>query len=157
MNNFLLSTAVFCLFMLSAGDAFACSCSTMDKTTEDEVKESYQTSSAIFLATAVSIKKELKKIRGTKDSYVADRNVIVLKVEKFWKNKLAKRVKIYTALNSAACGFSFIVGKKYLVYVSESDGDLWTNICTRTALFAKGNADIKFLDLLKTKQPKQNQ
>lgn len=53
------------------------------------------------------------------------------------------RITFYTATNSAACGFHFEEGRRYLVYASAYDGTLSTGICTRTAALADAEEDLE--------------
>lgn len=54
---------------------------------------------------------------------------------------------IYTNESSAACGFTFEEGKRYLVYANEADGQLHTGLCTRTASLDLADEDLEALDL----------
>jgi hypothetical protein len=66
-----------------------------------------------------------------------------------WKAAEGKEVVLYTANDSAACGYNFEKGKSYLVYAhSQKRGEekvLGTNICTRTALLSDAKEDLKEL------------
>ena len=154
MKKLFFFAAVFCCLSLGAGKSFACSCITSEGSAEQQVREAIQTSSAVFLAKAVSVKRESTK--SGNDG--AGRLLVSLEVERSWKNKLARRVKIYTNLHSAACGYPFKAGKKYLVYAGENkDGSLWTTNCSRTSLLTRELADIKLLDSIKPPKSKQKQ
>ena len=65
---------------------------------------------------------------------------VTLEATTTWKGVAEKNVVVQTASDSAACGFTFEVGKSYLVYAyltgeeGAKDRALATNICTRTHL-----------------------
>lgn len=53
---------------------------------------------------------------------------------------------VWTAEQSAACGYSFEPGEEYLVYAYESDsGELTTSLCTRNAPLSRAAADLAAL------------
>jgi hypothetical protein len=81
-------------------------------------------------------------------------------VEKYKGINLRDTVTIYTAMNSASCGYKFDLGKSYIIYASrksyldfmfmdkvdrnkglEIKNTYWTNICTRTTEYNNLEAD----------------
>lgn len=74
---------------------------------------------------------------------------VTLEVAATWKGAGKKEVVLYTANDSAACGYGFVKGKSYLIYAHTAKrGEaklLETNICTRTALLADAKEDLKEL------------
>lgn len=52
------------------------------------------------------------------------------------------RVTVSTASQSAACGFGFEKGKKYLVYAYDSGEMLTATLCSRTALLKQADQDL---------------
>lgn len=63
-----------------------------------------------------------------------------------WKGLAeGERVTVYTASQSAACGFEFEDGKKYLVYAYDAGGELTATLCSRTALLKRAEADLQAL------------
>lgn len=117
-NKYLL-TLVFLLLLFGARETYACSCVPPSQTTNED----FQKAAAVFTGRVLDVQR--------KD----DSNTVTIKiaVQKYWKGKISKEVKITTAKDSAMCGFNFEVGKDYLVYASETDGKLSTTICSRTA------------------------
>ncbi len=143
MNKIIFSI-IFSAFLiaLTASDVFACSCfQPEDIPIEKQVKDAYQKSSSVFVGEVVEV------IKKPDVSSVTVR----FKVEKTWNKIFQKEIAVSTAKDSSLCGYSFVVGKKYLVYASENNNNLTTNICTRTAS-AAANKDIAFLN--KIKKPK---
>ncbi len=141
MNKIIFSI-IFSTFLiaLTASDIFACSCfQPEDVPIEKQVREAYQKSSSVFIGEVVEV---IKK---------PDVYSVRFKVEKTWNKKFQKEIIVSTAKDSSLCGYSFVVGKKYLVYASENNNNLMTNICTRTASVIS-NKDIAFLN--KIKKPK---
>lgn len=63
-----------------------------------------------------------------------------------WKGLAeGERVTVYTASQSAACGFEFEDGKKYLVYAYDAGGELTATLCSRTALLKRAEEDLQAL------------
>lgn len=57
-------------------------------------------------------------------------------------------VTIVTPTDSAACGYHFVQGERYLVYADEAGGELRAGICSRTQPLAAAAADLAFLKTL---------
>jgi len=133
------------LIALTASDTFACSCFPQeDLSIEKQVKDAYQKSSTVFVGKVVKV---IEK---------PDFNLVTFKVEKTWNNKFQSEITVSTAKDSAACGYRFEIGKKYLVYADGENKNLTTNICTRTAS-ASSNKDIAFLNKIKKPKTKSSE
>ena len=85
---------------LWASSSDACSC-----IPPPEPAKALAQSAAVFLAKVIEI-----------DDAGNVNKTVTLEVEKWWKGGEAARVKVVTPSNGAACGFSFQVGERYLVY-----------------------------------------
>ncbi len=131
--------AVLSLMFLfaSALNSFACSCQLSPAPMKKQVKDAYTDSYAVFSG-------EVLKITQKDEWSVA----VKIKVEKSWKGEFSQEIIINTNSQSSMCGYSFEVGKRYLVYVYGTKDDLNTNNCSRTTVLS-GTKDIKFLDKLK--------
>ena len=71
---------------------------------------------------------------------------ITLRVSKVWKGEIGDQVKVRTAGTSAACGYSFAQGERYLVYADRDEADpMRVSLCSRTALVANAEQDLDFL------------
>lgn len=73
-----------------------------------------------------------------------------LQVSRIWKGEKKFLLKIVTASDlGAMCGFYFQVGKSYVIYAYKNhDGQLETNICTRSAPMDRAAADLLYLSSL---------
>jgi len=60
-------------------------------------------------------------------------NTATFDVSAYWKGSVSKTQAVTTAKDSAACGYSFVVGTKYIVYANSSEGKLTTGLCGFTA------------------------
>ncbi len=92
---------------------------------------------------------------GTVSAIGADANgyLVTFDVEQFWKGPEGPQVTLATPSSSASCGVEFVEGEKYLVYGSFSDdGQLSTNLCTRTAPLANAGEDLAALGAGNTPQ-----
>lgn len=118
VNKYLVAFA-FLFLLFGARETFACSCAPREATANDD----FQKAAAVFTGRVLDVQRKESSNTVT----------VKLAVQKYWKGKISKEVKIMTAKDSAACGFNFEVGKDYLVYATETEGKLSTNICSRTA------------------------
>jgi hypothetical protein len=67
----------------------------------------------------------------------------VFEVEGVWKGVEKSTVSVFTSSHSAACGYGFMTGEKYLVYASDNgEGQLVTTICSRTKQTKEAEADF---------------
>jgi hypothetical protein len=86
-----------------------------------------------------------------------DGNVQVdVQVQTIWKGQLGSNTAIFTANNSAACGVEFTAGTAYVVYASQSEGQLFSSLCSRTANATDATADIQALGPGTQPQPSAN-
>jgi len=71
---------------------------------------------------------------------------ITLRVERVWKVDPQREIKVHTAGSSAACGYTFVKGEKYLVYALRDDADpMRVSLCSRTALVKNAKEDLSYL------------
>ncbi|KAI9019918.1 hypothetical protein DFJ74DRAFT_674903 [Hyaloraphidium curvatum] len=70
---------------------------------------------------------------------------VLLAVREAWKGVARSKVQVRTAPHSAMCGFTFDVGRKYLVYARKSDGVLEAGLCSRTSDFWYAADDLAML------------
>lgn len=134
----LIVSICFCVVVLAvtASDVFACSC-----VPQRPVSEEFENFSTIFSGKVISVKTR----RYTKR--------VTIKVEKSWKNSLPKTITLSTVAAGAMCGYSFTVGKRYLLYADgENSKNLSVSICSRTALLSNAKEDIEILNQLSKKR-----
>jgi len=71
---------------------------------------------------------------------------VTLRVEQVWKGAPEETTKVHTAGTGAACGYPFVEGKTYLVYVVHDDADpMRVSLCSRTTPLDKAKEDLDFL------------
>ena len=130
-NSMIRSAAIFFLLaMLAAPTAYACSCVPPGPPSE-----------ALAQADVVAAVEVLGIDRTTEADYPLLR--VQTRVIRGFKGADSDRLALYTATNSAACGFNFEEGQRYLVYASDHDGTLSTGLCTRTAALADAEEDLE--------------
>lgn len=143
MKNLILIGGLMMLFCFAAaGEALACTCvRPKPGTLRSQVTTAYQDSRAVFTGEVLEVTR----------NETAARNEVKIRIEKSWKNKLAKEITIYTGLDSAGCGFPFEVGKKYLIYADFDDEEksFNTNLCQRTKLFVGAGKELTALNRIK--------
>ena len=80
---------------------------------------------------------------------------VTISVDETYRGPSAKTVEVYTASSSAACGYSFREGQKYLIYASAAgkESQLVVSLCsaTRPAEYAEG--DLAYLRSLTNVAP----
>ncbi|KGR90458.1 hypothetical protein CD30_11645 [Ureibacillus massiliensis 4400831 = CIP 108448 = CCUG 49529] len=124
-------------FNFTATEAYACSCAAPGSPTEE-----------LNMSTAVFSGKVIKIVDPNKDAEIqssADLLEVQLKVKETWKGVDETIVTLYTARESASCGFNFTLNEEYLVYANKSDGALHVNLCSRTAPLIAATSDLEEL------------
>jgi hypothetical protein len=109
--------------------AFACSC-----VPPPPPVEALEQSDAVFSGKVLKVEQD--------DSGYG--KIVTFRMLESWKGRKSRTVKVSTADNSAACGYAFRVGKKYLVY-AHGEEELHTNICTRTRALDNADGDLEAL------------
>jgi hypothetical protein len=92
--------------------------------------EALAAASAVFRGTVLEV-----------SAPVEFRILVTFEVESVWKGPQEEVLSIVTADNEALCGFRFEAGREYLVFAFGEPEQLFTNICSRTALSHEGDAD----------------
>jgi len=129
MNKYTCFILVLVFMILPGKELRSCSCVPPPPPSEE-----FENSDAVFVATVTSFKRAEEYSRVAK-----------FRLLKLWKGK--KVGEIFTSLNSALCGFDFVVGKTYVIYAFVNEnGELHTNICTRTASLEQAGEDLTFLE-----------
>lgn len=125
------------VFNYSPITSYACSCAE-----PYPVKEELERSSAVFSGKVVGIidKNKSKFIQSS-----ADPIAVRFEVEESWKGLSQTQIIVYTERDSSSCGYEFDLGKEYLVYAREVDGELRVSFCSRTALLSAAVKDIEEL------------
>lgn len=67
---------------------------------------------------------------------------ITLAIQQVWKGDLGPTVAVQTPSTTAMCGYSFELGRVYLVYASDRNGRLQTNQCSRTTRLSQATDDL---------------
>ncbi|MFC0186895.1 hypothetical protein ACFFJY_01285 [Fictibacillus aquaticus] len=137
MNLLLRAGLVFLLLMTIAlvyqtNTALACSCAQ-----NPDPKKALGNATAVFSGVVTDI----KRTGGLWESSVAVKIVTI----NVWKGQKNNSFIIYTAEQSASCGYEFKKGEEYIVYAYENDGKLSTNYCSRTALLKDAKEDLQAL------------
>ncbi len=112
---------------------FACSCARPDKP-----RVELERAAAVFAGEVTGIETEGRDLK------------VEIKVEKVWKGAVTRTITVQTARSSAACGYSFAAGKKYLIYAHGKES-LSVSLCSRTSPLESAAEDLK--ELGEGKQP----
>jgi hypothetical protein len=70
---------------------------------------------------------------------------VTLELDRVWKGcEEGDEVVLWTAADSAACGYEFETGERYLVYAyAADDGSLTTSLCSRTRPLGRAEEDLE--------------
>ena len=110
--------------------AYACSCAQ-----PPEPRDALERASTVFSGMVVDVATE-----NISDGFT--RRAVTFDVISSWKNANQEQIVVRTAMDSAACGFDFEVGKRYLVYTYDNEGNPYTGLCDRTKLLTVSAEDI---------------
>lgn len=69
-----------------------------------------------------------------------------VRVERNFKGIESGHVTLVTPLSSAACGYTFERGERYLIYAHTVDAQLQVTLCSRTARLKEARTDLEALD-----------
>jgi hypothetical protein len=126
--------------------AWSCECAVVGSG-DTNYRQALQYSDAVFRGTVLEVL----------PLHAVDNRVIVLEADAVWKGITSRRVFLFTGTGGGDCGYSFEVGKKYIVWAKRDDrlapGELSTGICTYTAPLEKADAQVR--DLGKPRALKQ--
>ncbi|PID83753.1 hypothetical protein CSB09_04590 [Candidatus Gracilibacteria bacterium] len=101
------------------------------------VEESLQMAHSVFVGKVIGV-------YSVSNQYYPDKKVS-FHVKKTFKGEDRSRRVVYTASNSAMCGFNFQEGKEYLVFTSKSGNKERVGLCSRTRLAKDAIEDIRKL------------
>ena len=141
MKAILLGVLAPILLLLLVDSVSACWCRRDVVDTETKfraaVSEAVKQSNAVFVGEIVE----------------QNRSQLRVKVEKVWKGKIGEQIILVTHdwqdgdLGSIdSCAYSFIVGRKYLIYADKVNGELVTSKCSRTLPTNEAQQDLHELD-----------
>lgn len=141
------------LLTCAAGTATACSCAPIP-----EVAEGLERSELVVDGTVLGVEDRYVGWRKIKawfqwrfgppfPSPVDDGFAVRLKAHQVWKGEVVPEVTLYTSRDSAACGFPFRPGDRYVVYANLlQTGQYEASLCSRTR--PRGDDEVALLDVL---------
>ena len=138
MKKIVFSTfIVAALLVFTQATAFACSCIEIPEPYEQKVKSKLNDAKAVFSGKVIEINDKPQSFEV----------FVKIKVERLWKGNVSKEVIITTENNSGVfCGYSFEVGKSYLIYARGSDeSNLTTGLCLGNLQLQKAAEELKIL------------
>ncbi len=153
MKNYLL-IAIFsvAVFLGSVQTASACSCVVQgpNVSLRSQVRTAKSEATSIFAGKVVSIRYSDEKSGDTPVKVYAK-----IAVERSWKGSTAETIEVETANICCICGYTFEVGKSYIIY-SNSTGTATPGVssCSRTAPITTKSPDEKYLG--KARKPKKS-
>ncbi|MBM6616230.1 hypothetical protein [Bacillus suaedaesalsae] len=131
----MLLTFLLSLTLLSPSQSFACSCMA-----PGSVEEEFSKVNAVFSGKVIRIEESSP---SSPDDFMPVK--VVFEVKNTWKGTQDSEVAVFTGTDSASCGYSFVQGKNYLVYATESEGKLITSLCSITKPLAAADKDLSIL------------
>lgn len=146
-------TLVYLILLLLLVDnrATACSCTRGARLVKYEVKRSTLVLVGKVLSVEGVAMDEVDSSTVFKDGSHAYFRKITFQVLRLFKGKKKwQRAVVYTGMSQGDCGFSFVIGERYVLYANKSASPFWrnrktpppklekaywTDICTRTQRF----------------------
>lgn len=116
-----------------AGPAAACSCAVA------KPKELVRGSSAVFTATATGVRVVEPMLDGGEV-------VATLRVDHVYKGSPGVRTQVRTRAQSAACGYQFAKGTRYLVFARKGKKGLTTGLCSGNRVLPPGDKPLRLSD-----------
>jgi hypothetical protein len=131
-----------------ANEASACSCLQIT-----DVRDHARSVDAIFSGTAthrsnVAPREDsrfvarLKRIFGIQPKYSPPQIAIDFRIDESIKGARSSPIRIYTPDNSAACGFDFELGKRYLVFTYTVENRHEVSLCSATSPYEGLSSDF---------------
>ncbi len=104
--------------------------------------------SAAFSGQVTKIIRPLLDRLGLTDS---GEHEVKFRVIRTWKGVVGPEVVVRTRLTGEACGYPFVIGRAYLVFVREILPGIETGICTGTRDLADADEEVQALDAVTEK------
>jgi hypothetical protein len=128
---FALTLAIF----LQTPQAQACSCR------EGTTADNFENADIVATAKVLTVKKE----KGAGEEWPRMR--VTLSPKLVWKGEPDDKLELFTADDSAACGFGFQKKKEYLLFVHRDEkGELHTSLCSGNGTVAGSRNAIDWLN-----------
>lgn len=135
-------SSIPCLILLLAiasSPALACSC-----LAPGDAIEAAGEADAVFAGTVLRqeatdrradspLMARIKSFFGMQVRHGPDERRFALEVDEPFKGIESSTIEVVTSADSASCGYSFQVGRKYLVFAQREEGRLWVSLCSATA------------------------
>lgn len=141
-KNFLLITSL--LFSLSSASAYACSCFEQRPIAEEFLQ-------ARTVALVEITKKTLKDYTPDDSERLNEWYVYTARVIRGFKGALQRTIRFQSAANSAMCGVSMSVGKRYVIWEQSVSGEEDQSslpeivLCSRTKPASLASKDLAWL------------
>ena len=118
--------------LVAPAPVFACSC-----VVPPPPSEALEAAAAVFTGEVTNLSR-----RGRGDRYV-----VTFRVADVYKGEVRHRATLTTAQSTAACGYPFEEGERYIVYAHRmDDGTLAAGLCSRTARLDDAAEDLQVLE-----------
>lgn len=143
--SFILAMLGISLFAVNNETTYACTCAPFDS-----LESELDVTDVVFDGVLLS----LQEVKSSKEYYLLNKDSTYFsegwkasfQVNGGWKGEPSSQLEVFTAEHSAACGFEFKVGERYVVFAREDEnGKLRTSICSSTS---KLKDDSALLDQL---------
>ena len=137
MRQYLILGSVLVVGLWAAPSVWACSC-----VPNPPPREALDQAAVVFAGRVL----EIRQINDDEGFPLLD---VTLWVEQSFKGFFIETVNVFTARDSATCGFPFQKDERYLIYAHEDeDGTLHVSLCSRTARIQDAREDLLVFDAL---------
>lgn len=125
----LMAVVMVVLVVGSPYEAHACTC-----LAPGPVAQEFEEASAVFVGSVVEGQREERTLK------------LKMAIHGSWKGVDVGEVELWTAQDTAACGYPFEQGRRYIVYAAEAEGRLWASLCSRTRQLQGSEEESRVLD-----------
>jgi hypothetical protein len=138
MPRVVLATIVLAVSLGAPLAAYACSCAA-----PATVEEALERASAAFSGQVTQVRRPLLDRLGVTDS---GEHEVSFRVIRIWKGVTTSEVVVRTRLTGEACGYPFVRGGAYVVFVHEVMPGIETGICTGTQDLSDADEVVRALE-----------
>ncbi|HEV2859868.1 MAG TPA: carboxypeptidase regulatory-like domain-containing protein [Pyrinomonadaceae bacterium] len=142
VNNSVPALVALGLLLLAPGVAAACSCGGPGV----RPCAAYWEARAVFSGVVTQVAESAVRHGGGESVRPFHYKAVRFKVQDSFRGPRRRTIEVLTAPRGPNCGYSFVQGRRYLVYAQErTDGLLYTSVCTATKPLAEAGADLSFI------------
>ncbi|MFS8084052.1 MAG: carboxypeptidase regulatory-like domain-containing protein, partial [Acidobacteriota bacterium] len=136
MKYFQILFAFTVVVVFASSNAHACTCAGNHPVCQD-----YWEASAVFVGTVI----DSRSVTIKEGEYPHEMRLVRLSLDEAFRGVEGAEVEVLTGFGGGDCGFGFRQTEQYLVYAYQSEGKLYTSICSRTKSISEADKDLAYI------------